>query len=86
METSDKAVGARSGPFSELELFRRSSPFQRGWQAGPWRLLDEFLGDAPRTRGFAPSVDVTESTDEYVVTAELPGAKPEDVTASGHGR
>ena len=84
MENSDKTVGARSDPFSELELFRRSSPYQRGWQATPWRLLDEFLGEAPRTRGFAPSVDVTESTDEYVVTAELPGAKPEDVTVELH--
>jgi HSP20 family protein len=84
MANGDKAVGMRRDPFSELELFGRSSPFQRGWQASPWRLLDEFLGDPARGRGFAPSVDVTESTDEYVVTAELPGAKPEDVTVELH--
>ena len=84
MEISDKAVGMRRDPFSELELFARSSPFQRGWQGSPWRLLDEFLGEPARGRGFAPSVDVNESTDEYVVTAELPGAKPEDVTVELH--
>jgi HSP20 family protein len=86
MATSDKAVGMRRDPFTELELFSRSSPFQRGLQQGsPWRLLDEFFGDAAaRGRGFAPSVDVTESTEEYVVTAELPGAKPEDVTVELH--
>jgi len=83
MANVEKAVGPRRDPFSELELFGRSSPFQRG--GSPWRLLDEFLGDAAtRSRGFAPSVDVTESTDEYVVTAELPGAKPEDVTVELH--
>jgi HSP20 family protein len=67
MQNSEKALGAWSG-----------SPF-----ASPWRLLDEVLGSnaAPaRSRGFAPPVDVSESTDEYLVTAELPGTKPEDVT------
>jgi HSP20 family protein len=85
MATSEKAVGPRRDPFSELELFSRSSPFARGRQGAPWGLLDEFLGDvAARSRGFAPSVDVHENTDEYVVTAELPGAKPEDVTVELH--
>ena len=84
MESNEKAVGIRRDPFAELELFERTSPFRRG-AATPWRLLDEFLGELPRAgRGFAPAVDVAESTDEYVVTAELPGAKPEDVTVELH--
>jgi HSP20 family protein len=83
MESNEKALGVRRDPFSELELFERSSPFRRGYLS-PWRLLDEFLGDAPRGRGFAPAVDVAESNDEYVVTVELPGAKPEDVTVEMH--
>jgi HSP20 family protein len=85
MEGKEKAVGVRRDPFAELELFERASPFRRA-QASPWRLLDEFLGDTARAagRGFAPAVDVTENAEEYVVTAELPGAKPEDVTVELH--
>jgi HSP20 family protein len=67
MQNSEKALGAWSG-----------SPF-----ASPWRLLGEVLGSnavPARSRGFAPPVDVSESTDEYLVTAELPGTKPDDVT------
>jgi HSP20 family protein len=81
MATSEKAVGIRRDPFSELELFERSSPFGRS----PWRLLDEFFAQPARAgRGFAPAVDVAETNEEYVVTAELPGAKPEDVTVELH--
>lgn len=83
MASTERSV-TRRDPFSELDPFGRTS-LARGWQGSPWRLLDDFLGDvATRTRGFAPSVDVTESTDEYVVTAELPGAKPDDVTVELH--
>ena len=35
-------------------------------------------------RGFAPAVDVTEDDERYTVTAELPGAKKEDVTVELH--
>jgi HSP20 family protein len=82
MASNEKAVGIRRDPFAELDLFERTSPFRR---TSPWRLLDELMGEAPRAgRGFAPAVDVAESTDEYVVTAELPGAKPENVTVELH--
>jgi HSP20 family protein len=85
METSEKAVGIRRDPFSELDLLERSSPFRRTWAGSPWRLLDEFLGEQARAgRGFAPAVDVSETNDEYVVAAELAGAKPEDVTVELH--
>jgi len=48
-------------------------------------MLDELFGDTTRGgRGFAPAVDVAENNDEYVVSAELPGAKPEDVTVELH--
>ncbi|HVH07029.1 MAG TPA: Hsp20/alpha crystallin family protein [Myxococcota bacterium] len=66
MQNTEKALGAwNAGPF-----------------ASPWRLLDEVFGNAApaRNRGFAPPVDVSETPEEYVVTAELPGTKPEDVT------
>jgi HSP20 family protein len=79
--SNEKAVGVRRDPFAELELL---SPFRRGYTASPWRLLDEFLGESPRVRGFAPAVDVIEKEDEYLVTAEIPGAKAEDVTVELH--
>ena len=66
MQNTEKALGAwNAGPF-----------------ASPWRLLDEVFGNAApaRSRGSAPPVDVSETPEEYVVTAELPGTKPEDVT------
>jgi HSP20 family protein len=85
METSsEKAVGVRRDPFSELELFGRSSPVQRTWAGSPWRLLDELLGDSRAGRGFAPAVDVSETDDEYIVAAELAGLKPEDATVELH--
>jgi HSP20 family protein len=79
--SNEKAVGVRRDPFAELELL---NPFRRGYSASPWRLLDEFLGENPRARGFAPAVDVIEKEDEYLVTAEIPGAKAEDVTVELH--
>jgi HSP20 family protein len=65
MENTEKTLGPWSG-----------SPYA----ASPWRLLDEVFGGQARSRGFAPPVDVSETPDEYLVTAELPGTKPEDVT------
>lgn len=85
MDPNEKAVGIRRDPWSELDLFERLTPFRRGFGLAPWRMLDELWGEAPRAaRAFAPAVDVAETEDAYVVTAELPGAKPEDVTAEIH--
>jgi len=42
---------------------------------------DVFGKDFPmETPGWAPAVNVAESKDEFTVTAELPGMKPENVT------
>ena len=44
------------------------------------RLLNRFAGGQGETlSAWAPSVDVEESPDEIVVTAELPGVQPDDV-------
>lgn len=65
-------------PFAELEELGLG-PFGRGFPRLA-RLLDDF-DVAPRgtRRGFVPAVDVHESEKEWTVTAELAGAKPEDV-------
>lgn len=81
MATDEKAVRLRRDPFQELELM---APFRRGLALGPWRLFEDFLGEAPRAAHFAPAVDVSETDEAYIVTAEIPGAKPEDVTVELH--
>jgi HSP20 family protein len=67
------------------------------WGWGPWpSLLDEFRRDldpafrSPRqafagSRGVYPPVNLYESEDGYVLTAELPGVAPSDVDVSIEG-
>ena len=70
----------RIDPFAELEQWR---PFD--WRPfwGPLfgregrSLLEDVWGRG--ARGPVPSVDITEDDGNYVVTAELPGVKREDV-------
>ncbi len=51
----------------------------------PWKELEKFFGYGPRfTREMTlaewmPTVDIEENVEEYVVKAELPGLKKEDV-------
>lgn len=62
-------------PFRELDLFRR-------W---PLRDFSGLGGALEATPGrWAPSVDVSEDDAQYVVTAELPGAKKDDVSVELH--
>ena len=73
----------RWSPFSELDFFRGLEPWGR--HPGLGRLFADVLGEGqPAARGFAPAVDVAENDDEYIVSAELPGAKREDVTVELH--
>lgn len=74
---------ARRDPFREVEPFGAWSPFREvGW-GRPWRLdrlLDELIGE----RGWAPqatvvAMDCSEDDKSYIITAELPGAKREDI-------
>jgi HSP20 family protein len=82
MATDEKGLRVRRDPFQELDLL---SAFRRGFAASPWRLFEDALGEAPRGAArFAPLMDVAETDDAYVVTAEIPGAKPEDVTVELH--
>jgi HSP20 family protein len=52
----------------------------------PWSLLtrlnrdlDGFLGTPNNAVAFIPAVDVQEEKDRFVVKADLPGVKPEDI-------
>jgi HSP20 family protein len=82
-ERHENAVGFRRDPFGELDLFERWSPFGRGL-ASPWRLLGGAGGAASVAQTWAPAVDIAEDDESFVVTAEVPGAKPEDVTVEVH--
>ena len=79
---------ARWDPIAELDLFRGWSPF-REYGALPSRLA-RFFGEGgqqvPFTGRFAPSVDIAEDDDRYVITVELPGSKKEDVTVEMNDR
>jgi HSP20 family protein len=67
----------RWDPFRDLDrLFGR-----RDWP-GPrfGRLLGELAGEPAATAMVSPAVDITEADDKYVVTAEIPGVKKDDLT------
>ena len=53
------------------------------------RLWDRFVGETPFARGFTqelfPSVDVTETKDNLLIKAELPGLEAKDVNVSVSG-
>jgi len=69
---------ARWDPFRELDLFR---DLRLGRPLTS--LLDELFGERGLRGGgggrWMPAVDLDESADAYTLTAELPGAKPEEV-------
>ncbi len=69
---------ARWDPFADLDLFEGRSPFREFGSLR--RMMDEFLGERARPTLLAPTVDITESDDQYAVSAEVPGVKKDDLT------
>ncbi|MDX1672683.1 MAG: Hsp20/alpha crystallin family protein [Balneolaceae bacterium] len=47
-------------------------------------LLDEFFNDVvqPNREGFSPRIDISETDEQYLISAELPGMKREDIEVS----
>lgn len=47
-------------------------------------IMDEFFNDAVNNRrdSFVPSIDISESDDQFLISAELPGMKKEDINIS----
>jgi HSP20 family protein len=75
-ESKERSV-ARRDPFAELADWR---PFFGPLFGREGRnLLEEVWGRSAAGR-LAPSVDISEDDGNYIVTAELPGTKREDVT------
>jgi HSP20 family protein len=72
----------RWDPFRELAPWAAFPDFGGGSRLQ--RLFDEAFGDGPRMAQRAPAVDVTETGEKYVVTAELPGVRREDLTVEVH--
>ena len=66
-------------PFGELSPFRKEMD----------RLWNRFSGETPFARTFSelwsPSVDISETKDNFVVKAELPGMEAKDVNVSISG-
>ena len=66
-------------PFRELSTFRREMD----------RLYDRFFGEEPFGRRFigewTPSVDVSETKNEVLVKAELPGLEAKDIEVNISG-
>jgi len=78
----------KRNPTTELDVWNRDFPMVRGlhsFQREMNRMLDQFFrGDifeetAETDRMFTPAVDFTETKDAYLVKAELPGMKKEEV-------
>ena len=66
-------------------LFGELSPFRKEMD----RLWNRFLGEAPFVKTFdemwSPSVDISETKDDFVVKAELPGLEAKDMNVSISG-
>jgi HSP20 family protein len=76
---ADKEKGiARHDPFADLG-FDWGLDFPRFGRLR--RLLEEGFGEPARRVGMiAPAVDITESDSQYVIQAEIPGVKKDDLT------
>jgi len=60
-------------PFRELDLFPDWHPFR---SLGLWPMRGQAMGET----SLRPAVDVAETDEHYVVTAEVPGIRREDLT------
>ena len=64
-----------------MTLMRYSQPNRNMMSKRFSDIMDEFFNDAVSTRrdSFVPSIDVSETEDKFLITAELPGMNKEDI-------
>jgi HSP20 family protein len=82
---------SQPGQVDRMPASRRSS-FLSPWSDDFWeptRWFDDFFGrdmsNFPMdSRFLSPAIDIEESNDEYVVSADLPGIKKEDISIECH--
>ena len=75
----DEGALAVRRPFEELDLLSAWNPW-REFGLTPARLGRLFHEEGPLRGRLAPSCDINEDDDRYVVTMELPGTKKDDIT------
>jgi HSP20 family protein len=67
---------------SRWDPFRELSSIQNELNRLFGRTFTPEAGEAARGASWVPAVDVAETQDRFVITAELPGVKPEEVDIS----
>jgi HSP20 family protein len=70
-------------PFRSLGY---ADPFRRMREMLSWDPFAEMESLMPSVRGFVPEMEVRETKDGYVIRADLPGVKEDDVTIDITGR
>lgn len=75
----------RSDPFRMMRSFMATDPFAEMEALLPTRLAS-LLPTKAEEQWFAPRIDVKETNENYVVTADLPGIAEKDVEVSVSGR
>jgi HSP20 family protein len=87
MEKSRSLTNPRSESQVPSDPFELWSPFRELFGPG-WRFPRFFDGDHPGRTGratqWSPAVDIAEDDQKYVITAELPGTRKEDVQVEVH--
>ncbi len=65
----------------------RFDPFAELARLDPFRGLDEVFNQSPRLRsmGMTPRMDVSENDQGYIVKAEIPGVKKDDIKVNVDG-
>lgn len=89
----DISRSTSSGREEQLPISRRSSLFSSPWSEDyldPVRMFDRFFNRdlsafTENNRSMAPAIDVDETNDAYIVCADLPGVKKEDVSIECSG-
>lgn len=67
-----------------MTLMRYSRPNRNVESKNFSDIMDEFFNDVVNDRrdNFVPSIDISETDDQFLISAELPGMNKEDITIS----